>query len=263
MNSTMSNNSLPLENKVAIVTGGSRGIGAGIAETLASRGAKVAITFTSESSKDATEQLVKKIKDFGTSADAITIQADLRNVASAKLIVDTTVKAFGPTIHILVNNAGIAYDRTPIGSTSVEDYNSIFDVNVRAVFFMGEAVAPHLPNKGGRIINIGSIAGRGSASRIPLYCASKAALEGFTRCWAAELGPKGHTVNQVNPGAVETDMLRGIDSSVTNAYKDMTPMENRFGQPQDIADIVGFLAEESSRWITGQTISASGGLKMY
>ncbi|WBW74771.1 3-ketoacyl-acyl carrier protein reductase [Schizosaccharomyces osmophilus] len=259
----MSNSSLPLENKVAIVTGGSRGIGAGIAETLASRGAKVAITFTSESSKDATEQLVKKIKDFGTSADAITIQADLRDIASAKLIVDTTVKAFGPTIHILVNNAGVAYKGASIGDTSIEDYNSVFDVNVRAVFFMGEAVAPHLPNKGGRIINIGSILGRDCFAQFSLYCASKAAIEGFTRCWAAELGPKGHTVNQVNPGAVETDMLRGGDSSVTNVFKDMTPMENRFGQPQDIADVVAFLSDENARWITGQTISASGGLKMY
>ncbi|WBW73490.1 3-ketoacyl-acyl carrier protein reductase [Schizosaccharomyces osmophilus] len=249
----MPNKSLPLENRVAIVTGGSRGIGAGIAETLASRGAKVAITFTSE---------MNKIKGFGTSADAITIQADLRNVASAKLIVDTTVKAFGPVIHILVNNAGVSYKGASIGTTSIEDHNSIFDVNVRAVFFMGEAVAPHLPNKGGRIINIGSAAGR-EPFGLPIYCASKAAIEGFTRCWAAELGSKGHTVNQVNPGAVETDMLREVDISVTNMLKAMTHMENRFGQPQDIADVVGFLAEESSRWITGQVISASGGLAMY
>ncbi|EPY49147.1 hypothetical protein SPOG_05784, partial [Schizosaccharomyces cryophilus OY26] len=102
----MTETNLPLQNKVAIVTGASRGIGAAIAEALALRGAKVALTFTSDSSVEATEQLVKKIKGFGTSADAIKIQADLSHVGSPKFIVDTTIKAFGPTIHILINNAG-------------------------------------------------------------------------------------------------------------------------------------------------------------
>ncbi|WBW75102.1 versicolorin reductase [Schizosaccharomyces osmophilus] len=260
----MSNNSLSLENKVAIVTGGSRGIGAGIVETLANRGAKVAITFTSESSKDATEQLVKKIKDLGTSADAITIQADLRDIASAKHIVDTTVKAFGPTIHILVNNAGCGGAVKSLGTSTIEDYNDVFDVNVRAVFFMGEAVAPHLPNKGGRIINIGSILGRKGFAQFPLYCASKAAIEGFTRCWAAELGHQGHTVNQVNPGSVDTDMLReAISDEFLQVMRNETPFEHRIGLTSDISEVVGFLVEDRSQWITGQTISVSGGMTMY
>ncbi|EPX73399.1 short-chain type dehydrogenase/reductase, partial [Schizosaccharomyces octosporus yFS286] len=262
----MSNNSLSLENKVAIVTGGSRGIGAGIAETLASRGAKVAITFTSESSKESTQKLVNKIKRFGTSADAISIQADLRDLASAKHIVETTVKAFGPTIHILVNNAGFLELKT-LGTITKEDYHQVFDVNVRAVLFMAEAVVGYLPKKeesssGGRIINIGSIMGRMGYVGQSVYAASKAALEGFTRCWAAELGPHGHTVNQVNPGAVDTDMIKKSEFD-EEAVKKITPLENRFAQPQDIADIVAFLAEENSRWVTGQTISASGGLQMY
>ncbi|EPX71718.1 versicolorin reductase [Schizosaccharomyces octosporus yFS286] len=211
----MPNKSFPLENKVAIVTGGSRGIGAAIAETLASCGAKVAITYTSDSSKEVTEKLVKKIKGFNAPADAIEIQADLRDTKSAKHIVNVTRIAFGRTIHILVNNAGVSYQGSSIGSTSIDDYNSIFDVNVRAAFLMGEAVAPLLPSEGGRIINIGSIAGKIPISHLPLFCASKAALEGFTRCWAAELGPKGHTVNQVNPGAVDTDMIAksGLEES--------------------------------------------------
>ncbi|WBW73401.1 short-chain type dehydrogenase/reductase [Schizosaccharomyces osmophilus] len=261
----MSSNSLPLKNKVAIVTGGSRGIGAGIAETLARRGAKVAITFTSESSKGITEKLVNKIKGFDTSADAISIQADLSDVASAEHIVDTTVKAFGPTIHILVNNAGFLEIKT-LGMITKQDYHRIFDVNVRAVLFMADAVVAHLPKKedsnGGRIINIGSIIGREGCVGQSIYAASKAAIEGFTRCWAAELGPQGHTVNQVNPGAVDTDMIRksNFDEEIV---RKITPFENRFAQPQDIADIVAFLAEENSRWVTGQTISASGGLRMY
>ncbi|EPY51573.1 3-ketoacyl-acyl carrier protein reductase [Schizosaccharomyces cryophilus OY26] len=264
----MSENSLPLQNKVAIVTGASRGIGAAIAETLARRGAKVAITFTSDSSIDATEQLVKKIKGFGTSADAIKIQADLRDVSSAKHIVNATVQAFGPTIHILVNNAGYAGPLKPIGTITMEDYNSMFDVNVRGVFFMTEAIVPHLPKKekenGGRIINFGSVAGRLGFLQQPVYCASKAAIEGFTRCWAAELGPRGHTVNQVNPGAVDTDMLKGVLSDeVIQFAKKTTPFENRIGLPSDIAEIVAFLAEDRSRWITGQVISASGGWAMY
>ncbi|EPY50118.1 3-ketoacyl-acyl carrier protein reductase [Schizosaccharomyces cryophilus OY26] len=259
----MSEYNLSLQNKVAIVTGASRGIGAAIAENLARRGAKVAITFTSNSSIDATEQLVKKIKGFGTSADAIKIQADLRDVSSVKHVVDATRKAFGSTIHILVNNAGYLDEPKPLGTTTMEQYNNIFDLNVRAVFVMTEAVAPYLPKSGGRIINIGSIAGRKAFPQFPLYCGSKAAVEGFTRCWAAELGPQGHTVNQVNPGPVETDMIRAMPTEITQLQTKSTPFENRFGQPQEIAAIVGFLAEDSGRWITGQVISASGGMEMY
>ncbi|WBW75105.1 3-ketoacyl-acyl carrier protein reductase [Schizosaccharomyces osmophilus] len=257
----MSNNSLPLENKVAIVTGASRGIGATIAEELASLGAKVAITFTSESSKGATEKLVKKIKGFNAPADAIEIQADLRDVKSPKHIIDVTRIAFGHTIHILVNNAGYSLSPKPVGSCTVEDYNKIFDLNVRAIFLMGEAVASHLPSKGGRIINIGSTAGRTGMPQIPLYSASKAALEGFTRCWAAELGPKGHTVNQVNPGAVETDMMRGFGGA--EEFAKITPYEHRLAHPEEIANVVGFLVQENGRWITGQVVCASGGMRMY
>ncbi|EPX73402.1 versicolorin reductase [Schizosaccharomyces octosporus yFS286] len=255
---------MSLENKVAIVTGGSKGIGAAIAETLANRGAKVAITYTSESSKESTQKLVNKIKGFGTSADAISIQADLRDIASAKHIVETTVKAFGPTIHILINNAGYLDEPKPIGTTTLDQFNAIFDLNVRAVFFMTESVAPHLPkDKGGRIINIGSIAGRKAFAQYPLYCGSKAAIEGFTRCWASELGPQGHTVNQVNPGPVTTDMLKSLDSELVKVQAQATPYEQRNAIPDDIAGIVGFLVEENGRWVTGQVISASGGYEMY
>lgn len=128
---------------------------------------------------------------------------------------------------------------------------------------MTAAVIPHLPPSGGRIINIGSYGGRLGVKDFSLYCSSKAALEALARCHAAELGAKGHTVNTVCPGPVPTDMLSLIPKEILEDAAKMTPMENRLGSTDDIAQIVGFLAEEGSRWITGQTISATGGKSMW
>ena len=128
---------------------------------------------------------------------------------------------------------------------------------------MTAAVIPHLPPSGGRIINIGSDGGRSGIRDLSLYCSSKAALEALARCHAAELGAKGHTVNTVCPGPVPTDMLNVVPKEVLEEVMKKTPMENRLGSTDDIAQIVGFLAEEGSRWITGQTISATGGKCMW
>lgn len=128
---------------------------------------------------------------------------------------------------------------------------------------MTAAVIPHLPPSGGRIINIGSDGGRFGISNFSLYCSSKAAIEGLARCHAAELGAKGHTVNTVCPGPVQTDMLSVVSKEILEEQMKRTPMENRLGNTDDIAQIVGFLAEEGSRWITGQTISANGGKSMW
>ncbi len=114
-----------------------------------------------------------------------------------------------------------------------------------------------------RIINVSSVGARSGFKVLSLYCSSKAAVEGLTRCLAAELGPKGHTVNAIEPGQVQTDLLNGIPKEVVEMQKKMTPAGNRLGTTDDIAQIVGFLADESSRWVTGQAISASGGLLMY
>lgn len=126
-----------------------------------------------------------------------------------------------------------------------------------------KAVQPHLRPGGGRIINMSSVGGRAGFKGLSLYCSSKAALEGFTRCWAAELGSEGHTVNAVSPGPVETELLENIPREIVEMQKRMTPLENRVGTVDDIAQLVAWLASEESRWVSGQVLSASGGWAMY
>lgn len=164
-------------------------------------------------------------------------------------------------IDILVNNAGVEVIKA-LGTITPEDFAKVYDLNVRGVLFLTQAVLPYLP-AGGRIINISSVGARCGFKELGIYCSSKAALEGFTRCWAAELGKNGTTVNAVNPGPVESDMLANIPKDIVNAQKAATPLENRVGTVEEIAMIVCWLAGEESKWVTGQTISASGGWAMY
>ena len=146
---------------------------------------------------------------------------------------------------------------------TAEDFTETYSLNVLAVILLTKAILPHLDTKS-RIINIGSVGGRAGFPELSLYCSSKAALEGLTRSWAAELGPDGHTVNCVNPGPVQTELLEGVPSAIIEKQKESTPAEKRMGTVEDIAGVVGFLAEgDRSRWITGQVISASGGWAMY
>ncbi|TKA67143.1 hypothetical protein B0A49_10241 [Cryomyces minteri] len=257
----MESSKLTLSGKVAIVTGASRGIGAGIAEELGKRGAKVVIVYTSPTSDRSAEELVVKIKSLNNGADAIKVQVDLRAQTSPEKIVSACVGAFGGRIDILVNNAGCELNK-PLTETTLEDFDHVYDLNVRAVFLMTKAVVPHF-QQAGRIINIGSVGGRAGFANLSLYCSSKAAMEGFTRTWAAELGKDGHTVNQVNPGPVQSAMLENIPKDIIEMQKKWTPLQNRLGTVDDIAQVVGFLAEEGSRWITGQVLSASGGWAMY
>ena len=205
---------------------------------------------------------MEKISSIESHPDAHPIRADLRDPTAPALIVEETIKSLGPHIDILVNNAGCELTRLAADVTA-SDFAYVHDLNVRAVALMTAAVVPHLPPSGGRIINIGSVGGRSGFSGFSLYCSSKAAVEGLTRCHAAELGAKGHTVNIVCPGPVSTDMLNGVPKEVVENQLKNTPMENRLGSTDDIAQIVAFLAEEGSRWVTGQTISASGGNCMW
>lgn len=149
-----------------------------------------------------------------------------------------------------------------MSDATVEDYAYIYDLNLRALFLMTKAVRPHLRSPG-RIINIGSIASRAGFPDFFLYSSSKAAVEGMTRSLAFELGKAGHTINCLNPGTVLTDLADNLPAGFVEAQSARTPMENRPGTVDDIAQIVGFLAEEGSRWLTGQCLSASGGLTMY
>jgi len=253
-----------LAGKVAIVTGASRGIGEAIAFDLASRGASVMITYTSASSEAKVENLIARIDSLKNGSSAACVKADLALPGSPQQIVDATLSAFAiDTIHILVNNAGIIYDKFMVDSDA-EGFDSVMQINLRAPFFLTQCVRKHLPSAGGgRIINLSSIGGRSGFPNGSVYGASKAGLEALTRSWASEFGPAGHTVNAVAPGATQSDMLDQLEESFSESLRKATPMENRFGTGQDIADIVSWLASEESRWVTGQTIAAAGGGVMY
>lgn len=220
------------------------------------------MTYTSESSAEKTDQLVARIAELENGSKAVKIKADLRDTSSPKQIVEATLAAFpGDAIDILVNNAGCLLTRN-LGDITHEDFAYIYDLNVRATVFMTQEILPYL-RRPGRIVNIGSVGARGGFPGYSLYGSSKAAMEALTRSWATELGPKGHTVNVVHPGPTETDMVTEVTESIVTAQKKATPMENRMGTVDDVAQIVAFLAEERSRWVTGQSISASGGYAMY
>lgn len=250
-----------LKGKVAIVTGGSRGIGSTIVLDLVKRGANVCTTFTSESSKSKCEEMQKKVSSLSNGAKLIYVQADASKEESADKVVDETVKAFGDHIDILVNNAAIEIDPAIIETTK-EDFDKIFHTNVLGPLLMTKAVIPHLRTPG-RIINISSVGARMGYSKLALYASSKAAVEGLTRSFAAELGDKGTTVNAIAPGPIQSDMLDQIPDSIKVPQREATAVQQRFGEAQEIADAVAYLAGPESSWVSGQTLNLSGGFTMY
>lgn len=205
--------------------------------------------------------LVNSINALDNGASAIAIKADIRDPLSPSKIVAETVQHFGGHIDILVNNAGVELVK-PLQDVTVADFSFIYDLNVRAPMLMLQAVLPHL-RAPGRIINIGSVGGRHGFKQLSVYCSSKSALEGLTRCWAAELGLDGHTVNCVNPGPVQTELMDNIPKETIEMQRKQTPIENRIGTVNDVAPVVVWLAREESRWVTGQVLSVSGGWAMY
>jgi 3-oxoacyl-[acyl-carrier protein] reductase len=211
---------------------------------------------------------MQKIEDLKNGSRALSICVDLRFPDNMSLVVGKAVELANRStengtsrIDILVNNAGVELVK-PLGSISPEDFDSVYSLNVRGTLLMTQAVLPNL-SKHGRIINISSVGARSGFPGLSVYCSSKAAIEGLTRCWAAELGKSGTTVNCVSPGPVETAMLGNIPKEIVAQQKQQTPLENRIGTVDDIAIIVAWLAGEESRWVTGQVISASGGYSMY
>ncbi len=247
-----------LEGKVALVTGAARGIGAAIAERLAADGASVAINYAT--SKEDAEALAERIRGNGGKAKAI--HADIGNPSQAKAFVDAAVKEFG-RLDILVNNAG-KFHIGPIGTVDEADVRSLFAVNVDGPIFATQAAASYFSTEGGRVINVSSIAATHPLPGLSVYSATKAALDALTRVWAAELGPRGVTVNAVAPGAVDTAMLKAATPRMggEEAVKGMvarTPL-GRLGTTSDVADVVAFLASPDARWVTGQVVEVSGGI---
>ena len=247
-----------LEGKVALVTGAARGIGAAIAERLAADGASVAINYAT--SKEEAEALAERIRGKGGKAKAI--HADISNPSQAKALVDAAVKEFG-RLDILVNNAG-QFHIDPIGTVDEADVRLQFAVSVDGPIFATRPPASHFSTEGGRVINVSSIAATHPLPGASVYSATKAALDALTRVWAAELGPKGVTVNAVAPGAVDTAMLKAATPRMggEEAVKGMvarTPL-GRLGTTSDVADVVAFLASPDARWVTGQVVEVSGGI---
>jgi NAD(P)-dependent dehydrogenase (short-subunit alcohol dehydrogenase family) len=240
-----------LTGKRALVTGASRGIGAGIALALAGKGADVAITY--ERSADRAAEVVKAIEALGRRA--IAIQADSADPAAVKRSVDAAVEALGG-LDILVNNAGIASYET-VEESSLQNLDALLNVNVRAPVLAAQAAIPHL-TAGGRIISIGSCL----AERVPfagstLYSMTKSALLAFTRGLARDLGAREITVNLVQPGPIDTDM-NPADGESAAMIRSLTAL-GRYGKTEDIAAAVAFLASPAANFITGSVLTVDGG----
>jgi 3-oxoacyl-[acyl-carrier protein] reductase len=242
-----------LAGKIALVTGGSRGIGAAIALRLASEGATVAITYASN--KTAADKVVNEIQALGSKA--IAVKANVSSTTDTDLLV-AEIKKLGK-IDILVNNAAI-FVGSPVEQSSLEQFDQLFNTNVRGLVATTLAALPYI-NDGGRIISISSGAARASIAGFGFYSATKAALEALTRVWAQDLGKRQITVNAIAPGTTVTDMLeQGLPKEAQQMFIEKTAL-GRLGQPSDIADAVAFLASNDSRWVTGKTIDADGGLQ--
>jgi 3-oxoacyl-[acyl-carrier protein] reductase len=244
-----------LTGKVAVVTGASKGIGAAIAEELAREGASVVVNYASSGGQ--AEALVAKIKAAGGTAKAV--QADVSKPAEAKAVVNAAVAEFGK-LDILVNNAGV-YEFLPLSAVTEKHFDRMFDLNVRGLVFTTQAAAAAFGDRGGSVINLGSVASQIASPGGSVYSATKGTVDVLTKSLAAELGPKNIRVNSVLPGPVATEGTQNMPEfePLLAATLPRTPL-GRVGQPRDIATVVSFLASADSGWITGQIIQAAGGL---
>jgi len=242
---------IDLKGKRALVTGGSRGIGAAIALALAENGADIALTY--RSAAEEAEKVTRAIENTGRRA--VAIQADSADPEAIARSVSEAVSKLGG-LEILVNNAAVGHNGL-IADLDMDEYQTLMDVNVRAPVLFAKAVIPHLPN-GGRIISIGS----GLGERVPFpgvtaYAMSKSALNSFTRGLSRELGPSGITVNLVQPGSVDTD-ANPADGANSDFQRSLTSL-GRFGEPREIANVVVFLASPAASVVTGAILTADAG----
>jgi 3-oxoacyl-[acyl-carrier protein] reductase len=245
-----------LTGKVAVVTGASKGIGAGIAKSFAAHGASVVVNYAS--SKEGAENVVAAITKTG--GKAIAVGGDVSKAAEAQAVVEAAIKVFG-RLDILVNNAGV-YEFSPIEGVTEEHFHRHFNINVLGPLLAIQAAVKHL-GEGGSIINIGSGVTRITPPNSAVYTGTKGALDAITGVLARELGPRKIRVNSLNPGMVETEGTHSggyIGSDLEKTLVAQTPL-GRIGQPDDIAHVAVFLASNDSRWLTGEVLLASGGLR--
>jgi 3-oxoacyl-[acyl-carrier protein] reductase len=248
-----------LQNRVAVVTGASKGIGAGIARALAAAGAAVVVNYAGD--RDGADRVVHAIADVG--GRAIAVQANVSRAEDVRRLMQETVAAFGP-VDVLVNNAGV-YQAMPVQDFTEAEFHREFDVNVLGPLLTIREALPHFSERGGSVINIGSAASRMCPPQYAIYSATKAALDAVTQVLAKELASRRIRVNSVNPGATlsegtQSAGLYGVGSAVEQHLIAVTPA-GRVGTPADIAPIVAFLASDESAWLTGEILIASGGLR--
>ena len=250
----MSEYSLDLTGKIALITGGSRGIGKAIALAFSSKGANVAITYANSSGSAG--QVTEEINKLGS--DAMSIQANSSDFSRANEVIDEVLQKWGK-IDILVNNAGITRDGL-ILRMSEDQWDQVIETNLKGIFNYSKAVArPMMKNRGGSVINTGSIVGLTGNAGQSNYAASKAGLVGFTKSYAKELASRNIRANVVAPGYIHTDMTNILDEKVLNDIKEATPL-GRAGNVEEVAAACLFLASDLSSYITGEVIRVDGGM---
>jgi len=246
-----------LTGKVAVVTGASKGIGAGIAKALGAEGAAVVVNYAS--SQEGADDVVAEI--IGKGGKAIAVQGDVSQLADVQRIFAETRKAFGQ-LDVLVNNAGV-YQFAALDEITVEQFHRQFNTNVLGLILATQEAARNFGAEGGSVINIGSTASQVTPPTSAVYTATKGAVDAVTHVLAKELGPRKIRVNSINPGMVETEGVHAagfIGSDFQKNFEAQAPL-GRIGQPEDIAPIAVFLASGDSGWLTGETLLASGGVR--
>ncbi|WP_346940479.1 3-oxoacyl-[acyl-carrier-protein] reductase [uncultured Clostridium sp.] len=244
------------KGKNVVVTGGSRGIGRAIALEFGKKGANVVINYVSSDTE--AEKVAEEIKNLG--GNAILVKGDVSSFEEGKKLIDETVKVFG-TIDILINNAGITKDGL-IMRMKEEHFDKVIDINLKGVFNTCKSAVSHmLKQRSGKIINISSVVGVVGNAGQANYAASKAGVIGLTKSIAKEVGARGITVNAVAPGFIKSDMTDVLSEKVKDGILGLIPL-NRFGNVEDVARTVAFLASEGGDYITGQVINVDGGMVM-